>query len=90
MYTVTPFFSVILLTPTPSMLKSPSIHQSPVLFTITSTFIQASPTTTEVLPSSTLSPAEEKKKRREEGKRRGISRECQEELPPSFYVSGKL
>ena len=75
MYTVIPFFSGIVLTPTPSILKSPSIHQSPVLFTITSTFIQASPTTTEVLSSSTLSPAEEKTKRRKEGKRRWVLRD---------------
>ena len=75
MYTVIPFFSGIVLTPTPSILKSPSIHQSPVLFTIASTFIRASPITTEVLPSSTLSPAEEKKKKLKEGKGRWVLRD---------------
>lgn len=86
-----PFFSGIILTPALSILQSPSIKQSPVLSTMISTLIEASPTTTEVLPSSTLSPAEEKKKKLKEGKRRWISRECQEGLPPlSFYFSGKL
>ena len=76
-----PFFSGVILTPTLSILQSSSAKQSPVLSTMISTLIEASPTTTEVLPSSTLSPAEVKKKRRKEGKRRWISRECKEELP---------
>ena len=70
---VIPFFTGIIITPTPSILQStvPSIQQSSVLATNTSTFIQATSTTSEVLPSSTLSPEMKKLK---EGKSRLISR----------------
>lgn len=71
---VIPYITGVIITPTPSILQYtvPSIQKSSVPATETSTLIQTSPTTSEVLPSSTLSAADEKMKKLEEGKEGGF------------------
>ena len=71
-----PSYTEISITRTQSALKSivRSTLQSPIHRLITATFIQASPTTSQVvLPSSTLSPASEKMKKLKTGKMTCIS-----------------
>ena len=75
-----PSYTEISITRTQSALKSivrsqvRSTLQSPIHRLITATFIQASPTTSQVVfPSSTLSPAGEKMKKLKTGKMTCIS-----------------